>query len=515
MAPLVERLLSPAPFAADHVVFRRIARHSLLPVRLRRRAAPPPFSTEAVMRQRTVLFVSPLLLVVVAAAIGLTVPALREPLMQRLRNGGRSAGDGEQSAAAKTGTGAAEHSEHAAHGNADSLTLSKQAQANIGLTLGRIELTTYERSITIPGILRDRPGRSTVAVTAPLTGIVTQIYPIEGEAVRPGQKLFEVRLTHEELVQAQGDLLRVAEESDVVNREIVRLEKIVADGGIAARQVLERRYEQQNKQAVLRAQQQALLLHGFSEAQIADILSTRTLLKNLTVVVPDEAPVANSRDNPEPRMYEIRELRVERGQSVTAGDALAVLVDHAELFIEGNAFDKDVAAVNRAVALDATLGAVFEADDGPPEVISGLKILYVAGTVDAATRTFHFYVRLDNPLVRDAIGPDGHRFLSRRYKPGQRVQLTVPVERWPERIVLPAQAVVQDGVETYVFSPNGAQFDRRPVHVEYRDRLHAVVADDGSLFPGDTVVLTGAQQMQLALKNQAGGAIDPHAGHNH
>ena len=76
-------------------------------------------------------------------------------------------------------------------------------------------------------------------------------------------------------------------------------------------------------------------------------------------------------------------------------------------------------------------------------------------------------------------------------------------------------AVAQDGVETYVFLPNGDRFDRRPVHVEYRDRLSVVVANDGSIFPGDAVVVVGAQQMQLALKNKSGGAIDPHAGHNH
>jgi cobalt-zinc-cadmium efflux system membrane fusion protein len=42
-----------------------------------------------------------------------------------------------------------------------------------------------------------------------------------------------------------------------------------------------------------------------------------------------------------------------------------------------------------------------------------------------------------------------------------------------------------------------------------------VVAQDGSLFPGDVVALTGAAQLQMALRNRSGGAIDPHAGHSH
>ena len=34
-------------------------------------------------------------------------------------------------------------------------------------------------------------------------------------------------------------------------------------------------------------------------------------------------------------------------------------------------------------------------------------------------------------------------------------------------------------------------------------------------FPGDVVAARGAYQMHLALKNQAGGGVDPHAGHSH
>ncbi|MBN8626418.1 MAG: efflux RND transporter periplasmic adaptor subunit [Planctomycetes bacterium] len=413
------------------------------------------------------------------------------------------------------------HADHAGHDKAHSLELSKQAQANIGLKTARIELSTFTRSITIPGIIVERQSRSTQTVTAPLTGIVTKIFPSQGEAVRPGDKLFVLQLTHEELVQGQGDFLRIAEELDVIENEIRRLEKLAVDGGIPGRQVLERQYEQQNKQAVLRAQHQALLLHGLTEEQIKTILDTRTLLRELTVFVPQDLGDSD-RDGGQPaakqtadERYEIREIRVTRGQSVAAGETLAVLTDHHELLIEGNAFDKDIRSVNRAVEADASVTAVFETDEAAPEKLEGLRILYVAGTVDPASRTFHFYLALPNTLVRDVAGPDGRHFISWRFKPGQRVQLSVPTEQWKDRIVLPVEAVAQDGVETYVFSPNGDHFDRRPVHVEYRDRFSVVIANDGSLFPGDIVATNGAQQMQLALKNKAGGGIDPHAGHNH
>jgi multidrug efflux pump subunit AcrA (membrane-fusion protein) len=122
---------------------------------------------------------------------------------------------------------------------------------------------------------------------------------------------------------------------------------------------------------------------------------------------------------------------------------------------------------------------------------------------------------LPNELVRNENTADGHRFIGWRFKPGQRVQLRVPVERWKNRIVLPVDAVVQEGAEWFVFHQNGDRFDRKPVHVEYRDQRWAVIASDGTLFPGDAVAASGAYQMHLAMKNKVGGGVDPHAGHNH
>ena len=81
--------------------------------------------------------------------------------------------------------------------------------------------------------------------------------------------------------------------------------------------------------------------------------------------------------------------------------------------------------------------------------------------------------------------------------------------------MLPVDAVVQEGAETFVFRQNGDHFDRIAVHVEDRDPQQVVIANDGAVYPGDVLAAQGAYQMHLALKNQAGGGIDPHAGHNH
>ena len=192
------------------------------------------------------------------------------------------------------------------------------------------------------------------------------------------------------------------------------------------------------------------------------------------------------------------------------------MADYATLYVEGSAFEQDVPAVNIAAAEGLKVTAVIGSRAGSTsQVIDDLEILYLDDKVDAASRTFRFYVELPNRLLRNDVGPQNRRFVYWQFKPGQRVQLRVPVETWPDRIVLPAEAVAQDGMEYYVFEANEDHFDRRAVHVEYRDADWVVIANDGAIQPGVLVAASAAHQMQLALKNRAGGAVDPHAGHNH
>lgn len=454
-------------------------------------------------------------LIAIALIVGIAIPLIFQEswlpqLKEKLRLSPRSAGGrGDTSQSVET------HSDHvhAGHSETNSIELSEQARKNINLRVDEVTLQPFTKSILVPGMVVERPGRSVFQVTAVLGGIVTKIYPIEGEAIYPGQKLFDIRLTHEDLVQSQEEILRTIEELDVIGREIERIEKLTQDGGIAGKALLERKYEQQKQQAGLRSKRQALMLHGLTSEQIDAILKDRKLLQFLTINAPveQEAPPNSSKEH----LYQLQELKIAQGQHVNAGDALAVLVDHSELFIEGNAFERDLADISRASDQEIAISAVLEIEKQKPQVIPNLTMLYVSPQIDAESRTLHFYVSLSNVIEQNKSLKDGKRYISWKYRPGQRTQLQIPVETWNDQIVLPIDAVVEEGAEAYVFTPNGDHFDRRAVHVKHKDLLSVVIANDGVLFPGDLVVVSAAKQLQLAIKNKSGGGIDPHAGHNH
>jgi multidrug efflux pump subunit AcrA (membrane-fusion protein) len=402
--------------------------------------------------------------------------------------------------------------EHAEGTAAASLVLSRQARRNIGLTLCTVERRDFQRNVVLPAVIIERPGRSAITVSAPLTGIVTRIFPIPGEAVAPGAPLFDLRLTHEDLVEKQSDLLRDLEQLDVVKQEVDRLEEVTRSGAVAGKTLLERVYEQQKVEGTIRASRQALLLHGLTEEQIDTVEKERRLIREIVVTVP-EPDETHALDRHEDYL-QVDRLAVRRGDHVMTGSPLLTLTDHCLLYIEGQAFEHDAEDLNRAANENLSVSVLVESNGSGKQMISDLQVLYVDNEVERDSRALKFYVPLPNEILRNDRTPDGHRFIAWRYRPGQRVEVLVPIERWKDRIVLPVESVIQDGVESFIYQECGDHFDRKSVHVTYRDQQSVVIDDDGSLQPGDSVAVHGAYQIHLALKNQAN-APDPHAGHQH
>ncbi|MBX3422956.1 MAG: efflux RND transporter periplasmic adaptor subunit [Pirellulaceae bacterium] len=462
----------------------------------------------------------------------------------------------DQSLALRRATGDSEDShghEHAGHDHAPSaelskLTLTEQAFKNLGLTaeyLRPIELTDYRRTVSIPAVVSPMPGRTEIRVSALLAGVIEHIHAVTGEAVMPGDLLFEVRLTDEELVANQSDFLKSLNDLQVEEREIVRLTEVTQSGAVASKVLLDRQYTKQKLEGLIASQREALRLHGLSDAQIAVIQKERRLLRQLSIVAPEPGrptgdqqlrlsgpivrptgfvvddswagPVINSsraiavhKQSP----WIIERLVVQKGQGVTAGQELCTLSDVSRLYIEGQAFEQDIPAISQAVEKDWPLAATLATANGQ-ETLRDLRLAYVANSVDAQARTLSFFTHLPNAIVRDEINQQGQRFVTWKYRVGQRLTLQVPVEVWEQQIVVPIEAITKDGGDWFIFQRNGMNLVRIPVHLIHRDQIQAVIANDGAVFVGDVIAMRAAHQLQMALKNQSGGAMDPHAGHSH
>lgn len=401
--------------------------------------------------------------------------------------------------------------DHPGHDEDNALELSASAEGTLGLEHCTVRLGEYRRTVDLPAIVVERPGRSSLRVAAPVAGVVSKIHPLQGEAVAPGAPLFDLRLTHEDVVQSQRELLKGLGQLEIVQREIERLSPLVESGSVSGQRLLEQQYEQQKLQAAVEAERQALLLHGLSSQQLDAIVAKRKLLGSIVV----KAPTPQDAQPGAARLLQVQQLHVAQGQQVGAGGELATLADLSELYLEGTAFEHDLPALDRAMERGAPASAVADAPGRQRAAVADLKLLYASDRIHPESRTWQIYARLPNQPLRQTTTAEGHQFVTWRFRPGQRLVMRIVVDTWRDRIVLPAEAVVQDGAEHYVFQRFGDHFDRRPVRLEHRDTWQVVLSPGGGLKPGDVIAACGVQQLQTALKARSGGAIDPHAGHQH
>lgn len=424
--------------------------------------------------------------------------------------------------------------DHAGHDHGardDRVTLSEQAQRNLGLDVDQLAPQEYWRTIMIPGIVVDRPGESDRGVTSRVAGVVTAISARPGDTIKAGQPLFTLQLASEFLQGAQADLAKTAKEIEFAVAERDRVANLVKQGTTPEAELI----KQQNAVARLNTQLEAgrrqLQVFGLTPAQVDQVQQGKVVTETTVVApgrpmqpVPD--PKASAGTPVVELLYELQELKVSLGEQVQAGQALAILSNHQWLLVEGHAFKSEADALAAAAEHKTPIRAEFT-DEAPGAwpARGPLTVHHLSNQVDPAARTFSFYLPLDNQSR--AFERDGKTYYVWRYRPGQRVRLRVPVEKLvtfaPDGttevrpFVLPAGAVVREGAEAYVFVQNGDVFVRKPVRVLYEDRKEVVVANDGSVSEADFVVKNQAAAINRALKAAAagGGGGDPHAGHSH
>lgn len=392
-----------------------------------------------------------------------------------------------------------------------SIVIDDRATRNLGLKVVQVMLADYSPTINVAGEIAEIPGRSRVQVAAPMTGIITAIDIAPGAVIEPSSRLFALRLTHEELVAAQGEYLKLNEELAVVEQDIQLLEGLTQ--GVGVQNLRLRKYEKQRLIAERHAKRQQLILHGLSETQVDHIRDTNELIQAFEIEPPIPA-------GDESRRWHVQSLNVELGEHVVVGRKLAVIAAHDTLLVEGAAYEEDATIIRRLIADETPVSMLVWGDIGPPEKVSGLLVRHLADHVDDDNRVLEFHVRLPNVAIeKDTPSTDQtvrHEFLDWKYKPGQHVEILLPKAVWKKRLVVPAAAVVREGASRFLYLKKGDAFTRTPVSVEFADERSAVLYNDGAVFPGDKIASEGAYQMHLALKSQAGDApVDPHHGHSH
>lgn len=402
----------------------------------------------------------------------------------------------------------------------DSLALGEQALRNIGITsetLKKIEVTSFGKSFTFPGMVADRPGRTRVKIPSTVSGVISRIYCVPGEFIKAGAPLFDIMLTHEDTVRCQSELITLLKKRDLAELELKRLEDLPQD--LAPKSKRDAAFNKLEIDSAIQTQRNLLILDGLPEELIREkIEGKREIVRHITIFLPEieddiiETPDAHIHECE--HHHQLDELRVEKGQQVELGTPLCVVTDMENLMIEGKIFAYHEGKFRAALKRGSTVTATFSGEGNQRRSISGLIIRSVDNRVDPTSRTLTCYIQLENTLDGELLpNKNGKRFLNWRYKPGERCELKLEYEVIPECIVLPVYAVAENLNNVYVYEWTGMDgtgavknrvWTQREVHILYRNKEYAILANDGAIMPGATVAGYGASQLEIAFSSGSG-----------
>ena len=348
------------------------------------------------------------------------------------------------------------------------ITLTPDAIARAGIKTAVAQSGTTSAAVTAPGTVASNAYRDT-KVNALVGGIARQVAVELGAAVKRGDVVAVIFSS--ELADAQVKYLSMRAMLGADHQKLERTEKLVGIGAASRQELEEVTAVHTGHETEVAAARQRLLLLGLSSDQVDRLTGASQVLSEVVVRAPaDGVVVARS---------------VNQGQVVSSGQELFTITDLRTVWVIGELYEKDFAAVR--VGLEATITA--PAASGAP--LHG-RVSYIDPRVESATRTVKARIEVPNPTGALKLG----MFVNVAFQTasGQRVTLV------PRTAV---QSVGERNV-VYVAGDDPGRFTERTV------KLGAAVGDavqvvDG-MKPGERVVTEGSFFLRAeATRTRSGG----------
>jgi len=367
-------------------------------------------------------------------------------------NRGRPAGGGAISAGP---AGVQAGREDAKRDEAVEVTLTPEAVERAGIKTTATRSATASASLTVPGTVMSNAYRDT-KVNALVGGVVRRVAVELGASVTRGQPLTVIFSA--ELADAQTKYVAAQAMLSADHQKLERTQKLVTLGASSRQELEEITAVHAGHETEVAAARQRLLLLGLGPDDLARLTDASHVISEVTIRAPADGVVIARNVNP--------------GQVVGAGQELFTVTDLSTVWVIGDLYEKDFAAVRVGSAATVAMPAAKDS------ALRG-RVAYIDPRVDPATRTSK--VRVEVPNKNGALRLGMYVALSFEAASGRQVTL----------VTRDAVQALGDRTVVYVQVEGGeSRFAERAV------KLGAPLGDsfevlDG-LKPGELVVTTGS-----------------------
>jgi membrane fusion protein, heavy metal efflux system len=291
-----------------------------------------------------------------------------------------------------------------------------------------------------------------VRVGSYVTGRIIDLYVTLGDSVNAGDPL--ARITSPELTQAQLAYLRASSRKLLTQKAAERAHHLLAADVIPVAEVERRESELEVASAELEAAKDQLRLLGVDSAVLKELARQGRILPSVTINTSRSGIIIG------------RNVIV--GQVVQPSDPLFQVADLSSVWVVGDVPEQIARNVRVGQHVEIHVPALGDKD------FDGL-IIFVADTVDPATRTVMVRTMVENP--------------QRRLKPDMLANMHI-TDTLHKSLVVPEQAVVREANRDYIFLAKGSnQFLRVPVELgpevaDMRPVLKGVAIDQSIVVEG-------------------------------
>jgi RND family efflux transporter MFP subunit len=327
--------------------------------------------------------------------------------------------------------------------------------ARAGLKTAPIGAADVGAAVTVPATVMPNAYQE-VKVTPIAGGILAKIHVDLGASVQRGAPL--ATIFSSELADAQTRYLSMRAMLEADHKKLERTERLVAIGAASRQELEEVTAVHIGHETEVAAARQRLLQLGLTQQEVNALTDPSKVVSHVMVPAPIAGVVTARSANP--------------GQVVAMGQELFVVTDLGTVWLVGDLYEQDFAAV--LVGSEATVTSAAY----PGSELRG-RVSYIDPRVDPQTRTAKVRVEVPNPGGRLRLGMYVSMVFARAG--GQR------------QVVVPRAAVQSIGDQSVVFLPVAGEegkFLRRRVRLGPASGNFYVVLE--GLRAGDTVVTDGS-----------------------
>jgi len=292
---------------------------------------------------------------------------------------------------------------------------------------------------------------------------IENLHAAVGNWVEKGQPL--VTLVCEEVGNAQSDFVKALTDCELAKLDFDREERLFKKDIGAKKEFLETKAKYDIARANLNAAEKKLYVLGLSQEQIEKILKTKNVNPHVTLKAPISGRVVNN--------------NAVLGAVVDSATEIMTIIDLTDLWIDAEIFEKDLSKVKLNQEVSISVPAY------PGETFSG-KIHYIGDIVNPETRTITVRTKVENRNFK--------------LKPGMFADIKISLNRKESAVIVPKQAVLDDGEIKILFVRDTTEPDHYicrvvEVGVEYNGDIEIL----SGLAPGEQVVIEGNYQLKSRL----------------